>query len=477
MEINFDDRIFNQDLTKPETFSKHFAEILNQGNPKDFPIGVFPEKVQNIIRQTNECLLYPVDFIGASILFASSLAIGNTYQAELLKAWHERPVLYLALVGNPGINKSHPLTFALKPIFEHDERSYATYRKEKDQYKQIEVEIKNGVNIELPEKPFWKKFIVSDYTQESLVSIHQFNKRGIAVYTDEMAGWFKNFNRYNKGSDQEFWLSNFSGKQISIDRKSQEPILIPLPFIGVAGTIQPKILWELSKDSRNENGFIDRILFAFPDNLKKEYWSETDLPDSVKTDWAQIIENLIQLPMNYNSLGTPEPEILNFSNEAKAILKNWNQYNTDLCNDSENESLAGIFSKFEIYTIRFALIIELLYFASGESAKNANSATGENIENEICANSAKSAIKLTEYFRKTAIKVNSIISNIKPIENLPQDKRKLFDELPVTFTTEKGLQIAETHSIPERTFKRFISNDVYFEKISHGYYQKKTFDN
>ena len=35
----------------------------------------------------------------------------------------------------------------------------------------------------------------------SLADVHKFNKRGIGVYSDELASWFKNFNRYNKGSE------------------------------------------------------------------------------------------------------------------------------------------------------------------------------------------------------------------------------------------------------------------------------------
>ncbi len=88
--------------------------------------------------------------------------------------------------------------------------------------------------------------------------------------------WFKNFNRYNKGSEEQFWLSVWSGKAIRINRKTTEPTFIAKPFISVIGTIQPAVLNELA-DKRTENGFLDRLLFVAPENLKKEYWSETEL--------------------------------------------------------------------------------------------------------------------------------------------------------------------------------------------------------
>mgnify|MGYP000010446173 CR=1 FL=1 len=52
----------------------------------------------------------------------------------------------------------------------------------------------------------------------SIITIHQDNKRGICLYVDELMSWLKNFNRYNSGSEEQFWLSVFSGKPIILDR-------------------------------------------------------------------------------------------------------------------------------------------------------------------------------------------------------------------------------------------------------------------
>ncbi len=74
--------------------------------------------------------------------------------------------------------------------------------------------------MEMPDKPAWQKNLLSDYTPEALAEVHSYNKRGIGVCVDELAGWFKNFNKYNKGSEMEFWLSAWSRKPITIDRKA-----------------------------------------------------------------------------------------------------------------------------------------------------------------------------------------------------------------------------------------------------------------
>lgn len=457
----FNDEIL--DLNNPDTFKNEFVEIQTRlnGSENKFPVEVFPGLIQSVINETNECLKYPVDFIGASMLFAASTVIGNTYKAEIIPGWVEGVTLYLALVGRAGTNKSHPLNFALQPIFENDKTTFATYKQALAAYKRALFHSKSD-GTEPPEKPYWKRYIVSDFTPESLSEIHRHNIRGVGVYSDELAGWFKNFNRYHKGNETEFWLSNFSGKPTVIDRKNQEPIVIPTPAISVCGSIQPGVLLELQKENKGENGFVDRILFGFPENLQKQYWSEKSLSPAIVDSWAQIVSNLFSVPMNIDETDNPQPQVLRFSPGALKLLKEWQRENTDLSNYPENEVFAGIYSKLEIYVIRLSLIMELLFWA-----------TGENANNLISDKAAKSAIALIEYFRKTAQKVNGIIAKTNPIETLTMDKRRVFDSLPNEFTTEGGLIIANQTGMNERTFERFLTDERYFERIKHGQYTKK----
>ncbi|MDA3942096.1 MAG: DUF3987 domain-containing protein [Bacteroidetes bacterium] len=264
-----------QDLNRPEAFVNHFKKLLNFDDLKqseqqnhqiviDFPVEVFPEPIRQIIKATNYTLKYPIDYTAASILFAASVAIGNTNQVEVKKGWTETAVLYLALVGRPGTNKSHPLSFALAPLMAKDDQSYFEYTKEKAAFDQLQNQPKDMRNGQELIKPILKKHLVSDTTPEALVYVHNFNNRGIGVYVDELAGWFKSFNRYHKGSEQEFWLSNWSGKPVIIDRKTSDSVRISRPFISVCGTIQTSILDEMAKGNRGQNGFIDRILFVLP---------------------------------------------------------------------------------------------------------------------------------------------------------------------------------------------------------------------
>jgi hypothetical protein len=458
------------DLNNSATFLNHVEglqktiEAKQKAKQNPFPVEIFPEAIQEIICATNECLNFPIDYIGSSMLFATSVAIGNTHKIEIKKGWTETGVVYLSIVGRAGTNKTPPLSFVLKPIERRDEFKFQKYQKEQQEYDNIMSLSKKergekGSNE--PIKPVWEQLLVTDFTPESLAEVHKFNKKGIGVYVDELASWFNNFNRYNKGSEEQFWLSVWSGKPIRINRKTSEPTYIPLPFISVAGTIQPGVLNELAAN-RTENGFLDRLLFVVPDNLKKEYWSETELNPRIAENWNNIISKLLDLSVLQDETNNPQPEILKFSPEAKAILFDWQRKLTDESNNPENEAMSGIYAKMEMYAARLALCLEMMRFACGESDKK-----------NVGIEAVQGAIKLVEYFKKTAFKVHSIISNASPLDKLPTDKQTLYIALPDTFTTSEGVQVAESMGMAERTFKRFLSNRELFNNHTRGEYEKR----
>lgn len=476
-EVHSEDKEFNTNFqfekfgigvndiqTEAEQLLKRANEIQERRINR-FPVEVFPSPVQQVITATNENLNFPIDFIGASLLYAVSVAVGNTHSVEVKKGFRQSAVLYLAIVGRAGTTKSHPLSFALQPIVEQDKKTYRQYEQLRQDYEKTARLAKKDREqqvIDEPIKPIWQKFLLSDFTPEALAEVHKFNKRGIGVYVDELAGWFKNFNRYSKGSEMEFWLSQWSGKPINIDRKTGEPVFIPLPFISVAGTIQNGILNELAKDSRTQNGFIDRILFVIPDNVQKEYWSETDLPSVVSDNWENIMSNLLNLSVTTDDTLNPSPEVLRFTPEAKKVLFEWQKENTDQSNEAESEALSGIFSKMDMYVLRLALILEMMRFACNESTKEA-----------VSIEAVQGAVKLVEYFKSSAVKVNSILSNASPLDKHPSDKQALYNALPDTFTTKTGLQTAEGLGVAQRTFKYFLNERELFTRISNGEYQKK----
>ena len=160
----------------------------------------------------------------------------------------------MALIGRPGANKSHPLSFAMKPFLDYDYKQNQEFEKALAKYDELMSmsckERTDSGEEQFPQEPIRKRFLISDVTPEGLSLIHAQNKRGLCLWADKLSAWFKNL---------------FSVKTTRSDRKNaKSSIFIKRPYISVIGTIQKKILSELAKGERSSNGFIERILFVMP---------------------------------------------------------------------------------------------------------------------------------------------------------------------------------------------------------------------
>ena len=440
------------------------TEARKLSNLDRFPVEVFPEPIRQIISETEKCLNYPADFTSGGILFAAATVIGNTLTVEVIPGWIESPIIYVAIIGLPGVNKSHPLHFAIDPIHQKDSESFAEYEKRSEIWEQV----KNLAPDERPagfdKPPVWRKFLVSDFTAEALMLIHYHNRRGIGVYVDELQAWLNNFNRYRTGSDQETWISAWNAKPISIDRKSSKPIQIKRPAISVAGTIQDGVLDSLMNNNRMAAGFIDRLLFIKPEWLRKKPWPETTLNPSVISDYQFIINRMIDLPFKLNDDGQPIPTNVQFEPDAWLRLKEWQSENTDLINRTQNSSLQSVYSKLEIYVSRICLILHALKYVTS---------TTPDIQ-KIETSTVESGILLTEYFRYQSKKVNQYLSDFTELERLPTNQKKFILSLgDENFSLQSAMEKAKPFEIPERSLKRMVNDKNLFEKISHGVYRIK----
>lgn len=434
----------------------------------EFPIRVLPLKIQEIARVTSECLGFPLDFISASLCFAISVAIGNTHSVKIKEGWSERALLFITLVAPSGSNKSAPLSFAMQPLLNHDFKESQNFKKLFKEYQStISLTRKDreeqGI-FKLPDEPIQKRLVVSDVTPESLATIHEQNKRGICLYVDELKSWINNFNRYNTGSSEQLWLSVFSCKPIIIDRRSlTNSVSIKRSFIGVIGSIQYGLLKDLAKGDRSDSGFLDRILFVIPRDLSKKYWSLKELPSHIIPLWNNMLNDLLKLDCAVDQNNDPVPLELPFEDQAKKRLYEWQKHNTDLCNKEPNKRLVGMYSKLEIYAIRFCLLIQISRWVCEEADKE-----------YIDLQSVENAIELTEYFRSSAKNVQLILNTTTVLENMTSDKVKLYEALPSDFTTAEGTKIAESLSFTKDGFNRFLNEakNGLLDNYRHGRYKK-----
>jgi hypothetical protein len=432
---------------------------------KAFPLAVFPPKLEELIKGAEHALGMHPDFFASAVVAATGIAVGATYQVELKKGAYQKPVFYVVLIGLPNSNKTAPLQLALKPIMDRDADNYDSYRTAKAEYDAIKDlppkdRVSAGYEKELPDKPIFEKALVSDYTQEALATVHLNNLRGIAVYRDELTGWVKDFNRYHQGSEQEFWLSNWSGQPIDVDRLSRDPIKIRRPAISVVGTIQPGVLEGLAKGDRAANGFMDRLLFSWPERRAKPTWNNEEIQLYLLEDYHAAIKRLLNLSWNEDK----KPHTLKLSAEAQELLFGFfNDENKRICDTAENEFLMGMHGKFDFHTARLVVAMHMLQWAYGKEIEPPM---------EIAADTVKKAIRVARYFRGQSLKVYERLHEASPIDRLPSDKQRIYDALPNRFNTADGIDIAKNRGMNQKTFQRLLADREIFEKIGHGLYCK-----
>ncbi|TQI71422.1 uncharacterized protein DUF3987 [Gramella sp. Hel_I_59] len=427
---------------------------LTEKNENQFPFDIFPKVLQEIIFEASNKYQFSIDYLGAGILSASSAAIGISHKVKVKEGWNVKSNLFTVIVGRPGDSKSHALNFCFKPIHIRESELFYRYEQEVLNY---EDSLESGQKK--LKKPFLEKFLISDYTLEALILSHFYNKRGLYIYVDELHGWIKNFNRYNNSGEAEIYLSLWSGTTISTDRASGKNLRIEDPFVGVIGSTQIAVLKEFAKEGRSANGFMDRLLFAYPENQKTIKWNIDKVDENILQNYFTIISNLIDLKNNENG----QANIIPIEESAEKHLFNWQNNRPDEYLFDYERSIEV---KLQEYVIRFALILQLIHYASDKKTKN-----------EVQLFAVKGAIRLFEYFYHNAIKVRSEITKKNYLESLTELQKIILAELPKNFTTQAGLKIAckkvdGKPRISERQFKTYLNDRKLFKRVSHGNYEK-----
>jgi hypothetical protein len=90
-----------------------------------------------------------------------------------------------------------------------------------------------------------------------------------------------------------------------VDRKTHDhPIILGRSFLAVSGTIQPDVVRSLVHSAGWDDGFLDRILFAFPSCSVPMEWSCNEVSETTHADVKAAFDRLYALEMDH---GEPAP--------------------------------------------------------------------------------------------------------------------------------------------------------------------------
>ncbi|BBM83329.1 DUF3987 domain-containing protein [Candidatus Uabimicrobium amorphum] len=408
--------------------------LIARNKVPKFPIHVIPEPIQSFCKEVADTVACPVDFVVTPMLTTIGALIGSHKKIQIKNSWQESSAIYTAVVAAPGSGKSPALakiTNLLKKIEEENAaenfQRQKQYVQEKARYdaelQKWKNEVKRGAPADYPpEEPQPFHFIrthIADATVESISEILANNPRGVILIRDELTAWVKSHNQYKggNGSDRQFFLSVWAGASCPVDRKGKEPQYITDPFLAITGAIPPKELDTLKKGMQDD-GFIDRILFSYPDPTCTTKWSEKEISPTITKKMQQLFLGLY----HDNS-----KKVIDFSPKAKKIWIGWYEFHKAKSIEQE-EILQNPLNKMPGQLLRICLILATL---SGED--------------HLTEHTLRGAIEIIEYYKAHLRRSLGILNETETEEKV----RKIID-----YAKKRNLKSISTKDIYRSRFMK-----------------------
>lgn len=403
---------------------EQMKSLITSNKKSEFPIEIFPKPIQSYILEANSTLDSNIDYISCAILWGLSSIIGNSCNIEVKAGWKEYCNIWIACVGSAGVGKTPSISMGTRPFEQLNSELITSYPRRLEAWKNSHDSPEN--------EPKPEQFIVNDITIEALVSLHSKNQNSVAMFREELDGWVKNMSRYSNGSDLPFWLSTWSGKAVSMNRKSGDSYLAK-PFIPILGGVQPAILESFSTEENKSNGFLDRILLCCPDiqielyNSKEMDYTAIEYYDN----WVRRFYRSIKMDIRKNEDEEILPNTYKLDVEAKFEWeKIYNEISIMQNSDEENEYMKSMLPKQKSYIPRFALILHLM-----------NNFELINMPVLITKETILNASKLSKYFITQAQKVKVSAKETKSINAIINTNKELSPKEIFMIMVQKGEKI------------------------------------
>jgi Protein of unknown function (DUF3987) len=194
---------------------------------------------------------------------------------QLDTEWTVKPILWTAIIGPPGSNKSATINAAMGPVQKLQgawRKSFAAdeHKRKADETRRATAEKANKAKPENTDqvfegeaeaaKPRFRQKIYNDATTEALAVALCENPEGLLYHADELAGWLAGMDAYRAkgGKDRAFWLQAKEGGDFTVNRKLSERICVENCAISVLGGIQPDKIRAL-KLGMSDDGLLQRF--------------------------------------------------------------------------------------------------------------------------------------------------------------------------------------------------------------------------
>lgn len=321
-----------------------------------FPTHALPLVLREMVQETSRVTQTPDAMSAIVALGILSASFGG---GLLVRSGGERltpPNLFLLGIARSGTGKSRAFSMVAKPFLEAEQESLHTWIerekprieaairvatkradfKEKEAAKESDPDARRMLTCELQaleeekqrlerERDSLPCFSVGDVTREKLSqALSGQPGEALASLSADARGIIGVvMGRYSKGksSDEDIYLSGYSGDSLKVDRLSRAPVVLHAPRLSLVWLIQPDIARTLAEDERmTESGLLPRMLVC---NVKAEVEDEPEYLPEMNKPIAAAWESLVQGHLaEYRENGC-KPRIIDATTEAQQILRSF----------------------------------------------------------------------------------------------------------------------------------------------------------
>ena len=419
-----------------------------------FPIEIFPVNLRDVLLKISAERKFPLDYLCGSVLWVQSVLIGSgSYLVTSLGKTYAN--IYMMLVGVQGANKSAPLAWSTEFLHSLDDAALEKLEKELPEY---EAALARG---EHPEKPVARRFLVDASTPEALFKVLRENPAGVGQCSDEIVKAIKDLGRYAKTNDEEVYLRLFNGQTMTVDRATHQDVLhVASPYFCLCGTIQNQTFNRVFNVSRVENGLLARFIEVVHYEEGALLWNlNDDLPSDLDDIYELFLRSML---IRRDEIDLKKPLKYSLSDKAKGILQSWQNAHEIKIENYGREIDRATFRKIQIYVLKFALIIQVMWDVEYE-AENPDRIVGET--------AANLATVLADYFYRNAKDMARSVY----VRTLSQKENEVYEALPSEFASEQGLTIAKKHGLGKTCYFDLLSKlrGILIDQPSRGHYVKR----
>jgi hypothetical protein len=330
-----------------------------------FPIECLPPTMRQMVEETAKQTRTPHALSAVVALGTASAAIGR---GLLVKSGGSRTTaanLYLLAIARSGVGKGQTFTFVSRPLYDAEAEAIDEWKKSQMPTIEASFEVSKGLAKKAKDKAISEKdeelrkhlidglaaleeeqkrleeqknaapcFVVGDITREALaMRLASQPNEALACFSSEARGILGVIRgRYGNGdsSDEDIYLSAYSGDSINVHRTTRPPVSLRNPCLTTVWMTQPDAAQGLLGDERmTASGLLPRFLIcdvkAEP-QYEPEEWPEMDA--AAVEEWNALIGGLL----GYRG-SCAEPILIEAEPEARRRLRDFHNRAVDRVRD------------------------------------------------------------------------------------------------------------------------------------------------